>query len=444
MVSSEFFIDISFRPHYGPGVDSASNRNENQECFLGVEAAGAYGWQPYHLHVPIVLKSGNLKLLETSGPVRACNGIALPLPLNKGLFELGTWGYYYFQLRTAAFKAYCATLVRRSNFRHQASPRVSPRKSTQRRKVELGEKCPVMLPKGRLPRHISGSFTCRKATTWDRRLYFPSEGRRGEDFFALKIRRLRPGANTANLGTKGHRSRWTWGYHRGFVENSGCLECEAVWMGLCLSTFTNPATQPHIPDDLKLTNMRFVIPVHHENTCTRFVNSVARSIQTRPGTKTSIFFHLAVCLTTGPKPLPKRALHIVRSRASSFKWEYPLLSLRSSSSFLRLLPCLPVPSIPPCIFPSVTRCRRQFRRKIWPIQFAFRLRISCRIFHCSLTLSNTSSFLTWSVQLIFSRNMSMKNSNDIIGNRNRDLPACSAVPQPTAPPRATLLRTLGK
>jgi hypothetical protein len=28
-----------------------------------------------------------------------------------------------------------------------------------------------------------------------RRLFFPSEGRRAEDFFALKIRRLRPGAN---------------------------------------------------------------------------------------------------------------------------------------------------------------------------------------------------------------------------------------------------------
>jgi len=32
--------------------------------------------------------------------------------------------------------------------------------------------------------------------------------------------------------------------------------------------------------------------------------------------------------------------------------------------------------------------------------------------------------------------MSMKNSSDTIGNRTRDLPACSAVPQPTAPPRA--------
>jgi len=27
--------------HYGPGVDSASNRNEYQENFLGVKAAGA-------------------------------------------------------------------------------------------------------------------------------------------------------------------------------------------------------------------------------------------------------------------------------------------------------------------------------------------------------------------------------------------------------------------
>jgi len=38
----EFFIDIkSFRSHYGPGVASASNRNEYQEHFLGVKAAGA-------------------------------------------------------------------------------------------------------------------------------------------------------------------------------------------------------------------------------------------------------------------------------------------------------------------------------------------------------------------------------------------------------------------
>jgi hypothetical protein len=111
-------------------------------------------------------------------------------------------------------------------------------------------------------------------------------------------------------------------------------------------------------------------------------------IQSAPRSKHSPpFIHLAVCLTTGPKPLPKRALHIVRSRASSFKWEYPLFSLRSSSSFLRLLPRLPVTSIFPFIFPSITRCRRQFLRKMWPIQLAFLLLISCRIFLCALIMS---------------------------------------------------------
>jgi len=32
----------------------------------------------------------------------------------------------------------------------------------------------------------------------------------------------------------------------------------------------------------------------------------------------------------------------------------------------------------------------------------------------------------------------MKNFNDTIGNKTRDLAACSAVPQPAAPPRAVI------
>jgi len=41
-MSLEFFIDIkSFRSHYDSGIDSASNRNEYQEYFLEVKAAGA-------------------------------------------------------------------------------------------------------------------------------------------------------------------------------------------------------------------------------------------------------------------------------------------------------------------------------------------------------------------------------------------------------------------
>jgi hypothetical protein len=35
--------------------------------------------------------------------------------------------------------------------------------------------------------------------------------------------------------------------------------------------------------------------------------------------------------------------------------------------------------------------------------------------------------------------MLMKKSNDTIGNQTRDLPVCSALSQPTAPPRAPKL-----
>jgi len=66
-----FLLTYSFRPHYDPAVDSASKRNEYQDYFLTVKTASAY-----HFHVPIVLKSGSLNLLEPSGPVQACNGIA--------------------------------------------------------------------------------------------------------------------------------------------------------------------------------------------------------------------------------------------------------------------------------------------------------------------------------------------------------------------------------
>ena len=49
MVSLEFFIDInSFRSHYVPGVDSASNRNEYQEYFLGGKGSRCVSLTTYH------------------------------------------------------------------------------------------------------------------------------------------------------------------------------------------------------------------------------------------------------------------------------------------------------------------------------------------------------------------------------------------------------------
>jgi hypothetical protein len=44
--------------------------------------------------VPIVLKSGSLNLLEPSGPVKACHGIALPLPLPLYLQEEQSLGAF--------------------------------------------------------------------------------------------------------------------------------------------------------------------------------------------------------------------------------------------------------------------------------------------------------------------------------------------------------------
>jgi hypothetical protein len=108
--------------------------------------------------------------------------------------------------------------------------------------------------------------------------------------------------------------------------------------------------------------------------------------------------HAVVRLTTGPQPLPKRFLHRAPSSASSFSFQCPLFSLWSSSRCLRRLPLLPVTSF--CIYPSIKCFRKQFLRKIWPIQLSFLLFIVrvCRIFLSSCVLR--ISFLTQSVQLI--------------------------------------------
>ena len=66
----------------------------------------------------------------------------------------------------------------------------------------MGEKWPMnFVWNARLPRSIQESFTCRTSTKWDGRLYFPSEGRRTEDFFALKNPTASAGFEPANLGT---------------------------------------------------------------------------------------------------------------------------------------------------------------------------------------------------------------------------------------------------
>ena len=60
----------------------------------------------------------------------------------------------------------------------------------------------------------------------------------------------------------------------------------------------------------------------------------------------------------------KRFLHTLGSSAPSFNFYYPAVTVRSSSSYFRLLPRLPVASILPSIFPSLTCFRRQLLSKM--------------------------------------------------------------------------------
>jgi hypothetical protein len=115
------------------------------------------------------------------------------------------------------------------------------------------------------------------------------------------------------------------------------------------------------------------------------------------------FIHSVFILTACRQPIPKPVLHIVRLRVSSLNFQFPLASLRSSTSCLSLLHCLPVTAIFPCIFPSMW-FRRQFLLKMWAIQLVFPPCITCRISLSSLTvlhhfLSNNFKFYTCKMQV---------------------------------------------
>jgi hypothetical protein len=67
--------DANFRQHHGPVVDSASNRNENREYFLGgyrrpVRRAGSFT----AVMCLLSWKSGSLTFLESSRPVQGLLG----------------------------------------------------------------------------------------------------------------------------------------------------------------------------------------------------------------------------------------------------------------------------------------------------------------------------------------------------------------------------------
>jgi len=96
MVSLEFFTDIkSFRSHCGPGVDSASNRNEYQEYFLGGKGGRCVRLTILPPSSAVFTKSVNINFLEPSGPLQACNGTDLPFIELQNLSK-----FYSFQCTT--------------------------------------------------------------------------------------------------------------------------------------------------------------------------------------------------------------------------------------------------------------------------------------------------------------------------------------------------------
>jgi len=87
---SGFFVDIkSSRSHNGPGVDSASNRNEYQEYFLGGKGGRCVRLTTYHCPMPLSRNLGNLTSWNPLGPSRPVMGL-LYLFLPKSLYSL--WG----------------------------------------------------------------------------------------------------------------------------------------------------------------------------------------------------------------------------------------------------------------------------------------------------------------------------------------------------------------
>jgi hypothetical protein len=107
---------------------------------------------------------------------------------------------FIFNYALQSFKAYCAIWVRRSNFRHQASPRVSPRESTQRRKVELWA------------RNVREFCLNAEFQVTFRDLLHVVKLRHGTDGFTSPPKEgvlrifFSPGCESANLGTKGQHA----------------------------------------------------------------------------------------------------------------------------------------------------------------------------------------------------------------------------------------------
>jgi len=85
---SRFFIDIKFfRSHYGPRVDSASNRNEYQEHFLGGKGVRL---TTYHHPVPLSRNLGTLTSWKPLGHSRPLMGLLCLFTIQCVIIKIST------------------------------------------------------------------------------------------------------------------------------------------------------------------------------------------------------------------------------------------------------------------------------------------------------------------------------------------------------------------
>jgi len=89
------------QPHYGPGVESASKRNEDQENFLGGKRGRCLGLTPLPLSYNDCLEVWEL---QPPGSFKACPGNVLPLTLitmpYSYCFQSSKISCPYYMLRT--------------------------------------------------------------------------------------------------------------------------------------------------------------------------------------------------------------------------------------------------------------------------------------------------------------------------------------------------------
>jgi hypothetical protein len=107
--SLDFSIDITFRPHYSPGVDSVSNSNEYQESFLGVESGRCIRLTT---SPPSVSQCGLLDVSHTFELPWRITGITLPYkPIDNSIGCLIMRYICCISSHAVGFRLFCPTFL---------------------------------------------------------------------------------------------------------------------------------------------------------------------------------------------------------------------------------------------------------------------------------------------------------------------------------------------